>query len=158
MKLFSTNSQKILYLIIRLYQGDISSAVSLYRQAGTKHFKTALKLAASGNIAELLSFLQAVFNSQNIDISHVERVHLSNLSLMCQYHQLCSASLLSKYYFEEKLLYFLKTNRWYDASLGVRQSVESSSWKLITGINCSKHCIALYQEQMFWHLLSTLDS
>ena len=119
---------------IRLYQGDISSAVSLYRQAGTKHVKTALKLAASGNVAELLSFLQAVFSSQNIEISAGDRVHLSNLSLMCQFHQLCSSSLLSKYYFEEKLFFFLKTNRWYDSGLAVRQCVEAGAWKLVTGL------------------------
>ena len=119
---------------IRLYQGDISSAVSLYRQAGTKHVKTALKLAASGNVAELLSFLQAVFSSQNIEISAGDRVHLSNLSLMCQFHQLCSSSHLSKYYFEEKLFFFLKCNRWYDSGLAVRQCVEAGAWKLVTGL------------------------
>ena len=119
---------------IRLYQGDIASAVSLYRQAGTKHVKTALKLAASGNVAELLSFLQAVFSSQNIEISAGDRVHLSNLSLMCQFHQLCSSSLLSKYYFEEKLFFFLKSNRWYDSGLAVRQCVEAGAWKLVTGL------------------------
>ena len=119
---------------IRLFQGDISSAVSLYRQAGTKHVKTALKLAASGNVAELLSFLQAVFCSQNIEISPGDRVHLSDLSLLCQFHQLCSSSLLSKYYFEEKLFFFLKANRWYDSGLAVRQCVEAGAWKLATGL------------------------
>ena len=42
----------------RLAEGDISTAVSLYRQSGSKQLKTALKLASSGNVAELLSFLQ----------------------------------------------------------------------------------------------------
>ena len=34
--------------------------MSLYRQSGSKQLKTALKLASSGNVAELLSFLQVV--------------------------------------------------------------------------------------------------
>lgn len=119
---------------IRLYQGDIASAVSLYRQAGTKHMKTALKLASCGNIPELLSFLQALFNSQNLEIGSADRVHLSNLSLLCQLHQLCSAAAVSKYYFEEKLLYFLKCNRWYDTGLAVRQCMEVGAWKLVAGM------------------------
>ena len=45
---------------IRLAEGDISTAVSLYRQSGSKQLKTALKLASSGNVAELLSFLQVL--------------------------------------------------------------------------------------------------
>ena len=45
-------------LLPRLAEGDISTAVSLYRQSGSKQLKTALKLASSGNVAELLSFLQ----------------------------------------------------------------------------------------------------
>ena len=85
-------------------------------------------------VNELLSFLQAVFSSQNIEISAGDRVHLSNLSLMCQFYQLCSSSLLSKYYFEEKLFFFLKSNRWYDSGLAVTQCVEAGAWKLVTGL------------------------
>ena len=47
---------------IRLAEGDISTAVSLYRQSGSKQLKTALKLASSGNVAELLSFLQVLYH------------------------------------------------------------------------------------------------
>ena len=48
----------IILITTRLAEGDISTAVSLYRQSGSKQLKTALKLASSGNVAELLSFLQ----------------------------------------------------------------------------------------------------
>ena len=43
---------------LRLAEGDFNTAVSLYRQSGAKQLKTALKLASSGNVPELLSFLQ----------------------------------------------------------------------------------------------------
>ena len=46
-------------------EGDISTAVSLYRQSGSKQLKTALKLASSGNVAELLSFLQVDYNDDD---------------------------------------------------------------------------------------------
>ena len=97
--------------------------------------RTALKLSATGNTAELLTFLQALFNSQNLEISSVDRVHLSNLSLLCQLHQLCSGSLVSKYYLEEKLLFFLRSNKWYDSCLAIRQCVEVGSWKLLSGVS-----------------------
>ena len=97
--------------------------------------RTALKLSATGNTAELLTFLQALFNSQNLEISSVDRVHLSNLSLLCQLHQLCSGSLVSKYYLEEKLLFFLRSNKWYDSGLAIRQCVEVGSWKLLSGVS-----------------------
>ena len=118
---------------IRLYQGDVASAVSLYRQAATRHVKTALKLAASGHVTELLTFLQAVFTSQNTEVSSGDRIHLSNLSLMAQFQQLCSSS-LSRYYLEEKILHFLKTNRWYDLGLAVLQCLECGLLRLLAVI------------------------
>ena len=118
---------------LRLQQGDVAAAVSLYRAAGTRHVKTALKLAASGHTAELLSFLQAVF-SQNTEsaASQAERAHLSNLSLLCQLQLLAAATQLARYMAEEKLLHFLRTNRWHDSGLAVRQLVELGAWKLLS--------------------------
>ena len=116
---------------MRLYQGDVASAVSLYRQAGTKHVKTALKLAASGHTTELLTFLQAVFTSQNTEVSSGDRIHLSNLSLMAQFQQLCGSS-VSRYYLEEKILQFLKTNKWYDLGLAVVQCLECGLLRLLS--------------------------
>ena len=115
---------------IRLYQGDVASAVSLYRQAATKHVKTALKLAASGHVTELLTFLQAVFTSQNTEVSSGDRIHLSNLSLMGQFQQLCSSS-VSRYYLEEKILHFLKTNKWYDLGLAIVQCLECGLLRML---------------------------
>ena len=116
---------------MRLYQADVASAVSLYRQAGTKHVKTALKLAASGHTTELLTFLQAVFTSQNTEVSSADRIHLSNLSLMAQFQQLCGSS-VSRYYLEEKILQFLKTNKWYDLGLAVVQCLECGLLRLLS--------------------------
>ena len=57
---FSYTNVFLTHNCLRLAEGDISTAVSLYRQSGSKQLKTALKLASSGNVAELLSFLQVV--------------------------------------------------------------------------------------------------
>ena len=37
-------------------------------------------------------------------------------------------------YFEEKLFYYGKCNRWYDAALAIRQCVEAGDWKLFAGM------------------------
>ena len=119
---------------MRLFESDFSSAVNLYRQAGAKHLKTALKLASNGNVPELLSFLQAVFNTQNLEVSQTEKIHLSNLALMCYFQQNLVKTFLSRDHFEEKILSFLKNNKWYDQSLAVNQAVETGQWQILNSL------------------------
>ena len=52
---------------IRLCERDFSNAISLYRMAGCKHLKVVLKFAASGNVHELLSYLNVLFKGQSIN-------------------------------------------------------------------------------------------
>ena len=105
---------------IRLAEGDISTAVSLYRQSGSKQLKTALKLASSGNVAELLSFLQVlyhlpgtleqtfqvVFCSRSLHISQAERIHLSNLALLAYCQQTLTKPALSRWFCFFKIYHF----------------------------------------------------
>jgi len=116
---------------MRLFESDFSSAVTLYRQSGAKHLKTALKLASNGNVPELLSFLQAIFNTQNLEVSQTEKIHLSNLAMMCYFQQNLETTFLSRDHFEDKILSFLRQNKWYDQTLAVNQAVETGQWKIL---------------------------
>ena len=116
---------------MRLFESDFSSAVTLYRQSGAKHLKTALKLASNGNVPELLSFLQAIFNTQNLEVSQTEKIHLSNLAMMCYFQQNLETNFLSRDHFEDKILSFLRQNKWYDQTLAVNQAVETGQWKIL---------------------------
>lgn len=119
---------------LRLVEGDFSMALGLYRQAGAKQLKTALKLAASGNVAELLSFLQLVFTSRQPDITQAERIHLSNLALMAYCQQSLLKPALSKDHFEARFLSFLTQNVWYEPGLAVRQAVETGHFHLLASL------------------------
>ena len=54
---------------IRLCERDFSNAISLYRMAGCKHLKVVLKFAASGNVQELLSYLNVLFKTPNLEVT-----------------------------------------------------------------------------------------
>ncbi len=85
---------------VRLCERDFGTAIGLYRLAGCRHLQVALKLAASGSVPELLSYLTTVLlrsqhqhqvmttsGSQNLDVSPADRIHLSNLALMAYFQQ-----------------------------------------------------------------------
>ena len=55
--------------------------------------------------------MQVVFSNRNLEASHSERIHLSNLVLLCYYHQLLLASPLGRTGLEAHFLDFLCTNR-----------------------------------------------
>ena len=70
---------------IRLCEKDFSNAISLYRMAGCKHLKVVLKFAASGNVHELLSYLNVLFKGQSINDIRQLLGFLSPISYPCLY-------------------------------------------------------------------------
>ncbi len=66
---------------------------------------------------EFAIVLQVVFSNRNLDASHPERIHLSNLALMCYYEQL--TGLLAASGLQAKFLDFLTTNRCRAADISV---------------------------------------
>jgi hypothetical protein len=66
---------------------------------------------------EFAIVLQVVFSNRNLDASHPERIHLSNLALMCYYEQL--TGLLAASGLQAKFLDFLTTNRCHAADISV---------------------------------------
>merc|ERR1719397_227506 len=150
---------------LRLAEGDISTAVSLYRQSGSKQLKTALKLASSGNVAELLSFLQVVFCSRSLEVSQAERIHLSNLALLAYCQQTLTKPTLSRDHFDACFLSFLTQNIWYDPSLAVRQLLETSQYNLLASLATVRGLeqevgrgLALHLQQASGHSAGLLES
>ena len=117
---------------IRLCERDFSNAISLYRMAGCKHLKVVLKFAASGNVQELLSYLNVLFKTPNLEVTPAERIHLSNLALMAYFQQaLTKSTPTTRANFQSQIRHFLDDNSWFDDCLAVRMATETRQWDLL---------------------------
>jgi len=88
---FGMDAKELLELSgdLRLASRDLDGAVALFMQAGCRHLKIVLKLAASGHILEMLSYIVALFKvpAASMEVSPADRIHLSNLALMAYFQQ-----------------------------------------------------------------------
>ena len=100
--------------------------------AGCKHLKVVLKFAASGNVQELLSYLNVLFKTPNLEVTPAERIHLSNLALMAYFQQaLTKSTPTTRANFQSQIRHFLDDNAWFDDCLVVRMATETRQWDLL---------------------------
>ena len=87
--IFELDSKSLLELAadIKLTKNDFPGAISLYRQSGCKQLKAVLKFASSGHVQELLSYLNVLFKTVNLEVTNGDRMHLANLALMTYFQQ-----------------------------------------------------------------------
>lgn len=102
---------------IKLTKKDFSGAIGLYRQSGCKHLKAVLKFAASGHVNELLSYLNVLFKTPNLEASPSDKIHLSNLALMAYFQQALASEASMIDGLRDKVKNYLDTNFWYDECL-----------------------------------------
>ena len=113
---FELDSKSLIELAadIKLTKGDFAGAISLYRQSNCKHLKAVLKFAASGHVNELLSYLNVLFKTVNLEVSNNDKIHLANLALMAYFQQALASESSTIDELRDKLKAFLDTNQWFD--------------------------------------------
>ena len=130
---FELDSKSLMELAadIKLTKGDFAGAISLYRQSNCKHLKAVLKFAASGHVNELLSYLNVLFKTVNLEVSNNDKIHLANLALMAYFQQALASEASTIDELREKLKAFLDHNQWFDECLAVRLAAETREWTLL---------------------------
>ena len=130
---FELDSKSLIELAadIKLTKGDFAGAISLYRQSSCKHLKAVLKFAASGHVNELLSYLNVLFKTVNLEVSNNDKIHLANLALMAYFQQALASESSTIDELRDKLKAFLDNNQWFDECLAVRLAAETREWTLL---------------------------
>ena len=138
---FGLDAKELLELSadVRLCDRDFTNAISLYRLAGCKHLKVVLKFASSGNVHELLSYLNVLFKTPNLEVTPADRIHLSNLALMAYFQQVLTKSTpTARAGFQQQIRQFLDDNSWFDDCLAVRMATETREWDLLGYVTRSR--------------------
>ena len=130
---FELDSKSLMELAadIKLTKGDFAGAIGLYRQSNCKHLKAVLKFAASGHVTELLSYLNVLFKTVNLEVTNNDKIHLANLALMAYFQQALASEASAIDDLRDKLKAFLDHNQWFDECLAVRLAAETREWTLL---------------------------
>ena len=73
---------------------------------------------------ELLSYLNVLFKTVNLEVTNGDRIHLANLALMAYFQQALATEASFIDDLRTKLKDFLDNNQWFDECLAIRLAAE----------------------------------
>ena len=87
---------------------------------------------------ELLSYLNVLFKTVNLEVTNGDRIHLANLALMAYFQQALATEASFIDDLRTKLKDFLDNNQWFDECLAIRLAAEVRILGLKVSLNPSQ--------------------